>query len=133
MPSHLSHLSRFSRRRSLARAGSALALALALAGCTAQMAYRDGQSLVAEDKVEAGLLKYQQAIAADPGNARYKSAYLNARDRSTTPQTSGSAAVSPPAKPARCCWRRMPLAVRSRQATVARPGSSRRGGAGSGG
>jgi general secretion pathway protein D len=57
---------------------------LALAGCTAHMAYLDGQSLVRADKVEAGLLKYQQAIAADPGNAQYKSAYLNARDRSTT-------------------------------------------------
>jgi general secretion pathway protein D len=58
--------------------------ALALAGCAAQMAYRDGQQLVAEDKIEAGLAKYQQAIAADPGNALYKSAYLKARDRNTT-------------------------------------------------
>jgi general secretion pathway protein D len=58
--------------------------ALALAGCAAQLAYRDGQRLVADDKVEAGLLKYQQAIAADPGNPLYKSAFLKARDRSTT-------------------------------------------------
>jgi general secretion pathway protein D len=63
----------------------ALALAaLALAGCAAQLAYRDGNALVAEDKVEAGLLKYREAIAADPGNALYKSAFLQARDRSTT-------------------------------------------------
>jgi general secretion pathway protein D len=58
--------------------------ALALAGCAAQMAYRDGEQLVAEDKVEAGLAKYQEAIAADPGNARYKSAFLKTRDRNTT-------------------------------------------------
>jgi hypothetical protein len=37
------------------------------------------------------------------------------------------------AGPGRCCWRRMPVAVRSRAATAPRPGSSRRGGAGSGG
>jgi general secretion pathway protein D len=62
----------------------ALAFAvLALAGCAAQLAYRDGQQLVADDKVEAGLLKYRQAIAADPGNALYKSAFLKARDRAT--------------------------------------------------
>ena len=62
----------------------ALALAaLALAGCAAQMAYRDGQQLVADDQVEAGLLKYRQAIAADPGNALYKTEFLKARDRNT--------------------------------------------------
>ena len=44
-----------------------------------------------------------------------------------------TAAVSPPARPARCCWRRMPIAVRCRAATAARRGSSRRGGAGFGG
>ena len=56
-------------------------LALALAGCAAQMAYRDGRELVEQDKVEAGLVKYQEAIAADPGNAVYKAAFLQARDR----------------------------------------------------
>ncbi|MES2152928.1 MAG: secretin N-terminal domain-containing protein [Pseudomonadota bacterium] len=58
-------------------------LALALGGCAAQMAYRDGQALAADGKVEAALLKYQQAIAADPSNAQYRSAFLKARDRST--------------------------------------------------
>ena len=56
-------------------------LALALAGCAAQMAYRDGRGLVEQDKIEEGLLKYQEAIAADPGNAVYKAAFLQARDR----------------------------------------------------
>jgi general secretion pathway protein D len=60
----------------------ALSLAvLALSGCAAQMAYRDGRDLVAQDKLEAGLLKYQEAIAADPGNALYKTAFLQTRDR----------------------------------------------------
>ena len=58
--------------------------ALLLAGCgSGQMAYREGRSLVAADKVEAGLAKYQQAIAADPGNPQYRMAYLQTRDRST--------------------------------------------------
>jgi general secretion pathway protein D len=63
----------------------ALALAaLALTGCAAQMAYRDGDKLAADDKVEAALVKYQEAIAADPGNAQYRTAWLKARDRNTT-------------------------------------------------
>ena len=61
-----------------------LPLALALAGCSAQMAYRDGRTLVEEDKIEAGLAKYQQAIAADPGNPLYRAAFLQARDRNAT-------------------------------------------------
>ena len=55
-----------------------------LAGCSAQMAYRDGRTLVEEDKIEAGLAKYQQAIAADPGNPLYRAAFLQARDRNAT-------------------------------------------------
>jgi general secretion pathway protein D len=63
----------------------ALSLAvLALGGCAAQMAFREGRDLVAQDKLEAGLKKYQEAIAADPGNAQYKSAWLIARDRNAT-------------------------------------------------
>jgi general secretion pathway protein D len=59
------------------------ALALALGGCAAQLAYRDGSDLIAHDQVEAGLRKYQEAIAAEPGNAKYHAAYLQARDRAT--------------------------------------------------
>jgi general secretion pathway protein D len=58
-------------------------VALALSGCAAQLAYREGSSLVEHDQVEAGLLKYQEAIAKDPANAQYRSAYLMARDRAT--------------------------------------------------
>ncbi len=83
MPSHLTGTRCLQLPRMLALAALS-ALALVLAGCTAHLAYQEGQQLVAADKVEAGMLKYQEAIAADPGNAQYKSAYLRARDRNTT-------------------------------------------------
>ncbi len=67
----------------LNRTLAVFAAALALSGCAAQMAFREGDKLVADDKIEAGLVKYRQAIAADPGNARYRTAYLTARDRAT--------------------------------------------------
>ena len=54
---------------------------LALSGCAADMAYRDGRNLVEKDQVEAGLLKYQEAMKRDPDNAIYRSAYLDTRDR----------------------------------------------------
>lgn len=58
-----------------------LALVLALGGCAGQMAYRDGNTLMAQDQVEAGLLKYQEALKAEPTNAEYRAAYVQARDR----------------------------------------------------
>jgi hypothetical protein len=54
-----------------------VAVALLVSGCAGQMAYREGNALVAQDQVEAGLLKYQEAVAADPTNAAYKTAWLN--------------------------------------------------------
>ncbi len=59
-------------------------VALLLAGCTAQMAYREGRELVEQDQVEAGLAKYQQAITADPSNPLYRSEFLRTRDQTTT-------------------------------------------------
>ncbi|AVR96000.1 secretin N-terminal domain-containing protein [Pseudoduganella armeniaca] len=56
-------------------------MVLALSGCAAQMAYRDARDLIEKDQVEAGLLKLQEAISADPGNAQYRATYLQARDR----------------------------------------------------
>jgi general secretion pathway protein D len=53
---------------------------LLLTGCAAQRAYREGNSLIARDDVASGLLKYREAIAADPWNAEYKAAYLRVRD-----------------------------------------------------
>lgn len=56
-------------------------MVLALSGCAAQLAYRDARNLIEKDQVEAGLLKLQEAITADPGNAQYRATYLQARDR----------------------------------------------------
>jgi len=75
MASHLKNLGR--------RAVFPAMLAAALSGCAGQMAYRDGRALIAEDKIEAGLLKYQQATQADPSNAQYRAAYLRERERAT--------------------------------------------------
>ena len=59
-------------RPTLARRLLPALLAILLSGCAAQMAYREGNELVAQDKVEAGLSKYQEALAADPANVQYK-------------------------------------------------------------
>jgi general secretion pathway protein D len=67
------------RDRIFSTLGVAL-LALALAGCAAQRAYREGNDLVAQNNVAAGLAKLQEAVAADPGNAAYRAAWLRARD-----------------------------------------------------
>ncbi|GAB3468171.1 tetratricopeptide repeat protein [Massilia terrae] len=56
---------------------------LLLIGCAAENAYRAGNELVAHDKIEAGLLKYREALLADPSNLVYKMAYLRARDGAT--------------------------------------------------
>jgi general secretion pathway protein D len=69
---------------SAARAGrifAGICLLIALAGCAAQLAYRDGKDLVAQGKVEEGLVKFREAIAADPHGVEYRSAYLQTRDR----------------------------------------------------
>ncbi|HEY8026816.1 MAG TPA: cohesin domain-containing protein [Burkholderiaceae bacterium] len=63
------------------RALGLLALGLTLAGCAAQMAYRDGKNLVAQGKVEEGLAKFQEALAHDPHDVDYRSAYLQTRER----------------------------------------------------
>ena len=60
-----------------------LAIAVGVSGCAGQMAFREANQLVAKDQVEAGLLKYQEAVRAEPGNAEYRTAYLMARDRAT--------------------------------------------------
>lgn len=54
--------------------------AVLLGGCAGQRAYQEGNALVAQDQVGAGLAKYQEAVTADPGNAQYRTAYLRARD-----------------------------------------------------
>ena len=70
-------------RPTLARCLLPAVLAILLSGCAAQMAYREGNELVAQDKVEAGLLKYREAVAAEPANVVYKTAYLQVREAAT--------------------------------------------------
>lgn len=60
-----------------------LLLPLLLAGCAAQRAYQEGNALVAREEVAAGLVKYQEALVAEPNNPVYKVAYLRARDAAT--------------------------------------------------
>jgi general secretion pathway protein D len=67
----------------LARRLLPVLVAILLSGCAAQMAYREGNELVAQDKVEAGLSKYREALIADPYNVVYKAAFLRARDAAT--------------------------------------------------
>ncbi|MEO8387798.1 cohesin domain-containing protein [Polaromonas sp.] len=63
---------------------SGLLIAVSLAGCAAGIAYREGKDLVAEDKVEAGLAKFQEALSHEPRNAEYKAAYVQTRERAIT-------------------------------------------------
>ena len=59
-------------------------LAALLCGCAGQMAYREAESLAAQDQTEAAMVKYREAVGADPANARYRVSYLNARDKNST-------------------------------------------------
>ncbi|VVE44331.1 general secretion pathway protein GspD [Pandoraea capi] len=72
--------SSLSARTVTLRATAALAL-LALSGCAAQMALRDGRDLIAHDQPEAGLKKLQEASQRDPANGEYRLIYINARDK----------------------------------------------------
>ena len=67
----------------MSRSFSSALLLLLLSGCAGQQAYRDGRELIAQDQVPAGLQKLQEALRQDPGNAQYRSAYLQARERAT--------------------------------------------------
>jgi general secretion pathway protein D len=52
-----------------------------LTGCAGQLAYRDGKNLIQEEKIEAGLAKFQEALKHDPQNAQYRQAYLQTQER----------------------------------------------------
>lgn len=65
---------------SLMMIGRCLALAMLLSGCAGQMAYRDGNDLIAKNQIEAGVAKYQEAVRAEPGNAQYRAALAQARE-----------------------------------------------------
>jgi len=67
--------------RMLKTTAMATLVALALAGCAGEMAYRDGRTLVEQNKPEEGLAKFQEAITQAPNNAQFRAAYLLTRDR----------------------------------------------------
>ncbi len=87
MPSRSAYppVSKRAARKSLFRQLSAMlagaCVACALGGCAAQLAYQDGKALVAQNKVEEGLAKFQEAMNREPRNIEYKTAYLQTRDR----------------------------------------------------
>ena len=81
-------------------------LLLALGGCAAQFAYQDGNRLLEQNQVAAGLDKFREALDKDPGNAQYRAAYLRARERATRldlDQADASAAAGR-AGPAAASW-----------------------------
>lgn len=61
--------------------GLLFAALLVLAGCAGEQSYRQGQELQAGNRTEEALRAYQQALREQPSNARYRIAYLNARDK----------------------------------------------------
>lgn len=87
MPSRPAYLpvSPRAARKSLFRQFSVMlagaCVACALGGCAAKLAYQDGKALVAQNKVEEGLAKFQEAMSREPRNVEYKTAYLQTRDR----------------------------------------------------
>jgi general secretion pathway protein D len=58
--------------------------ALLLAGCAAEQSYKRGEELLQADHPEEALAAYQAALAAEPTSARYRIAYLTAREQSVT-------------------------------------------------
>jgi general secretion pathway protein D len=55
-------------------------LCLGLAGCAGYQAYREGQSQLADGKVEPGLAKLKQAVDQSPENVEYRRSYFTERD-----------------------------------------------------
>ncbi len=52
-----------------------------LAGCAAQMAFREGQELVQQGRVPEGIARLEEANRLDPGVAQYRAAVLQTRER----------------------------------------------------
>lgn len=50
-----------------------------LAGCAGQTAFRDGNQLISENKIDEGLAKLEEAVRLDPKNAEYRIALSNRR------------------------------------------------------
>ncbi|WP_055326555.1 type IV pilus secretin PilQ [Ralstonia solanacearum] len=67
--------------QALIRTLLAACMAVSAAGCGELPPYREGEALSAEGKNEASLERFETAAKAQPTNARYRAAYLQARDR----------------------------------------------------
>ena len=67
--------------RRLTRALLAASVAVLLAGCAAQSAYRDAQALLANQQPDAGLAKLEEAVARDAANTEYHIALLLTRQK----------------------------------------------------
>ena len=61
-----------------------LAVALLTTGCAGQLAYHEGTSLVQAGKIDAGLAKFQEALSHDEHDARFRTAYLQTREKALT-------------------------------------------------
>jgi general secretion pathway protein D len=57
-----------------------VAVGVMLAGCAAQMAFREGKGLIEEGKVEDGLVRLHDAVEQDPRNIEYRKTYVQAHD-----------------------------------------------------
>lgn len=66
-------------RRHWCVAALILLSAAVLVGCAGVQAYRDGNALLAEGKVEQGLAKLEEAVRLDPKNAEYRIALASRR------------------------------------------------------
>jgi general secretion pathway protein D len=85
-------------------------LVLALSGCAGQMAFRDGEQLIAKNQVEGGLAKLREAVDKEPGNAQYRIAYLRARDNANRAllEQADSARAAGNSELALANWQRVP-------------------------
>lgn len=56
-------------------------ICLSLSGCAAQMAFREGKELIAQDKLEDGLEKLNLAMTEAPDQLEYRKVYLKTREQ----------------------------------------------------
>ncbi|MDC6167891.1 secretin N-terminal domain-containing protein, partial [Paucibacter sp. XJ19-41] len=75
-------MTRTLKQRLLAPSLGLLAALLVLAGCAAEKNFRSAEDLLKANRMEDALSQYQQALRDEPTNARYRIAYLTARDKS---------------------------------------------------
>jgi general secretion pathway protein D len=55
-------------------------LALTLASCASDRAFRQGERLLAKGQTEEGLRQLEQAVRKEPNNVQYRTAYIQARE-----------------------------------------------------